>query len=104
MSRFRGLLMTQDLRSTDNPAASRLFTIGYSNHTAEAFLALLRQVGVTAIADVRSAPYSRRYPSFTREILDPFLQQHEITYSFLGDTLGGRPDDPAHYHPEGWAD
>ncbi len=36
-----------------------IFTIGHSNHSIEQFVALLQQHGITALADVRSAPYSR---------------------------------------------
>jgi hypothetical protein len=41
--------------------SSRLFTIGHSNHAIDRYLALLRQVQVTAIADVRSSPFSQRH-------------------------------------------
>ena len=44
------------------PSAFDLFTIGHSNHPIERFLDLVRGAGVTAIADVRSTPASRRYP------------------------------------------
>jgi len=42
-----------------------LFTIGYSNHEIEEFVALLREHEIEAIADVRSSPYSRFTPSTT---------------------------------------
>ena len=48
----------------------RVFTIGHSNHSLEAFLALLAKHGVAAVADVRSAPFSRFCPQFNR---DPLL-------------------------------
>lgn len=57
------------------------------------FLQLSREHGVTAIADVRSAPYSRRFPHFNREILHDELRADKIAYVFLGDELGGRPKD-----------
>ena len=44
-----------------------VFTIGHATHPFEAFLDLLRRRGVTALADVRSAPYSRLNPQFNRE-------------------------------------
>jgi uncharacterized protein (DUF488 family) len=84
--------------------AERLFTVGHSNHEPEAFLALLRRHGVTAVADVRSSPYSRRLPHFSRSHLEATLRSHGIAYVFLGQELGGRPSDPALYHAEGWAD
>jgi uncharacterized protein (DUF488 family) len=72
-------------------------TVGHSNLPAEAFLALLRQCGVTAIADVRSAPYSRYNPQFDREALRESLRAAGIEYVFLGKELGARPDDAACY-------
>ncbi len=74
-----------------------MFTIGHSRHALPAFLALLRRHGVTAVADVRSAPYSRFNPQFNRASLSDALDEGGIRYAYLGDTLGGRPDDPACY-------
>jgi uncharacterized protein (DUF488 family) len=82
----------------------RLYTIGHSNHEPEALLELLHGAGVTAVADVRSSPFSRRLPQFNRTTLEAFLRRHGIAYVFLGDELGGRPVSVELYHPEGWAD
>ena len=46
-----------------------VLTIGHSNHSLKAFIGLLLQHGVTALADVRSVPYSRLNPQFNREVL-----------------------------------
>ena len=75
----------------------RIFTVGHSTHTSEAFLALLRTHDVTAVADVRSAPYSRFNPQFNRETLAKTLDAHGVLYLFLGRELGARPEDPACY-------
>ena len=75
----------------------RIFTVGHSTHAAEAFVALLRTHGVTAVADVRSAPCSRFNPQFNRETLARALEAQRIRYVFLGRELGARPDDPACY-------
>ena len=74
-----------------------LFTIGHSNHALPDFLALLRQHAVGAVADVRSAPYSRFNPHFNREALQRELEAAGIGYVYLGRELGGRHDDPACY-------
>ena len=75
----------------------RVFTIGHSNHEFTKLCDLLQQHGVTALADVRSAPYSRRYPQFSREPLEKALAEAGITYVFLGKELGARSDDPKCY-------
>lgn len=69
---------------------NELFTIGHSTQTWEQFLALLLQHRIEAIGDVRSSPYSARFPHFTRELMDPALRVANIRYVFLGDELGAR--------------
>jgi uncharacterized protein (DUF488 family) len=76
---------------------NRLFTIGHSTHAIEVFTGLLKQHGVTAVADVRSLPYSRYSPQFSRESLKLSLGQEGIAYVFLGKELGARSENPACY-------
>jgi uncharacterized protein (DUF488 family) len=78
-----------------------LFTIGHSNHSLADFLSLLERHGITAVADVRSHPVSRRNPHFNREELEPALRQLGIVYVFLGAELGGRPGQPSLYDADG---
>lgn len=68
-----------------------VLTIGHSTLTYERFLDLLRRASITAIADVRTTPYSRHYEQFNRENLREALRQDNIAYVFLGEELGGRP-------------
>jgi uncharacterized protein (DUF488 family) len=86
---------------TKTQMGNALFSVGHSNHTADVFVDLLRRARITAIADVRSSPYSRRLPQFNREELLATLRTHEIAYVFLGDQLGGRPQSAALYDPDG---
>ena len=74
-----------------------IFTIGHSNHSLEDFLALLARHGIHAVADVRSAPYSRFNPHFNRDALAAALKARGMDYLYCGRELGGRPDDPACY-------
>ncbi len=85
-------------------AAARLVSVGHSNHDWPAFVALLHRAGVTAVADVRSSPYSRRCPFFNREPLASGLRAMGIAYVFLGDLLGGRPGQPSLYDEDGRVD
>jgi uncharacterized protein (DUF488 family) len=86
------------------PTAFDLFTVGHSNHPIERFIELVRGAGITAIADVRSTPASRRYPWFNQTRLAPRLADEGIAYVQLGDALGGRPPDPRLYRGDGVAD
>jgi len=79
------------------PALDPVFTIGHSTQPIEAFVDLLRKHSITAVADVRSAPYSRFNPQFNREALARVLAAHQIRYVFLGRELGARSDDPSCY-------
>lgn len=74
-----------------------VFTIGHSTHPIETFVELLRAHGVTAVADVRSSPYSRFNPQFNREALDRGLRSFGIKYVFLGRELGARTEDRSCY-------
>ena len=67
-----------------------LFTIGHSTQTWEQFLELLTRHRVEAIGDVRSSPYSARFPQYNRDMLDRALRAANIRYVFLGDELGAR--------------
>lgn len=78
-----------------------VYSIGHSNHTAEAFLELLGRHGIGAVADVRSQPYSRYATHFSREPLATILQKAGVRYVFLGRELGGRPEGDEFYDDEG---
>ena len=78
-----------------------IHTIGHSNHPIGRFIELLRQHGITAVADVRSTPYSRFNPQFRRDQLQAALQEGGIQYVFLGEELGARTRDPACYEADG---
>ena len=71
---------------------TEIYTIGHSSHSIQHLLSLLRQHGITAVADVRSQPYSRRFPQFNRETLAAQLQAAHVAYEFLGRELGARPN------------
>lgn len=74
-----------------------VLTIGHTNHSSETFVALLRGAGVTAVADVRSAPFSRFTAQFNQPELKITLRSAGIAYSFLGAELGARPQDRSCY-------
>ena len=75
----------------------QVLTVGHSNHDITSFIELLSSHGVTAVADVRSSPFSRYAPQFNQEPLAGDLTRRGISYAFLGRELGGRPSDPACY-------
>ncbi len=74
-----------------------LFSIGHSNIPIDRFIWMLHGAGVNAIADVRSKPVSRYCPWFSAKNLATRLQQEGMLYLSFGESLGGRPSDPALY-------
>jgi uncharacterized protein (DUF488 family) len=86
------------------PEPATVFTVGHSNHDPEPFLALLAQHGIRTIVDVRSTPSSRYVPHFGRDPLCRLLEGVRLRYVWLGDLLGGRPDDPDCYGSDGQID
>jgi uncharacterized protein (DUF488 family) len=74
-----------------------VFTVGHSTQTVERFIGLLKQHGITAVADVRSRPFSRMNPQFNREDLKKKLRESHIKYVFLGRELGARSEDQSCY-------
>ena len=74
-----------------------IYTIGHSNHSLDKFVELLKQHGITVVADVRSAPYSRFHAQFNKEELKHALRERGLGYVFLGRELGARSNDPGCY-------
>ena len=73
-------------------------TIGHSNHPIERFVELLKGGAVTLLVDVRSMPWSRRFPQFGRERLAKTLGDAGIDYVWEGQALGGKPDQGGGYN------
>ena len=81
-----------------------LYTIGYGARDISTFIAALRRYGIAYLLDVRSRPYSRYKPDFSRERLEEHMRQAGIRYVYLGDALGGLPADRSCYNAEGKVD
>ncbi len=74
-----------------------LYTIGHSNLAPDDFLAALRQHNIMVLVDVRSAPYSRYVPHFSKDKLEAYLKANGVDYRFAGEFLGGQPKDETVY-------
>jgi len=74
-----------------------LFTIGHSNHEIGTLVELMRRHGVQAVADVRSQPYSGRFPQFNQPVLKLALRASGMRYVFLGQELGARREEACCY-------
>jgi uncharacterized protein (DUF488 family) len=81
-----------------------LFTVGHSILPFEHFMVLLKNHGVERVADLRSTPQSARMPHFSMPAFEKLLESESVSYLFLGDELGGRPDDADAYRSDGLVD
>lgn len=80
----------------DSDKAGLLTSIGYGDRPWSEFIERLQRHNVRFLIDVRSQPRSRQ-PEFNAETLELLLSKVGIRYVFMGDTLGGKPDDPCCY-------
>jgi uncharacterized protein (DUF488 family) len=66
----------------------RVWTVGHSTHSLDAFVALLAANDIAQIADVRTVPKSRRQPHFHTDALARTLTIRGVAYVHLP-RLGG---------------
>lgn len=78
-----------------------IYTVGHSNVSQEAFIALLEQHGIEVLVDVRSAPYSKYVPHFNGDALKQAVVRAGVKYLYLGGELGGRPREREFYDTKG---
>jgi len=74
-----------------------IYTIGHGSRRSEELLELLKKYNIAYLIDVRSQPYSKFHPQFSKNNLQHFVEENNIRYVFMGDLLGGRPTNPDCY-------
>jgi uncharacterized protein (DUF488 family) len=78
--------------------STMIFTIGHSNHPFSRFIELIQKQNTQMVVDVRTRPYSKYTPYFSKKPLEEGLKEHQIKYIYLGNKIGGKPDDAKLYH------
>ena len=81
-----------------------IFTIGYSDFLMDDFIKALKQNNVNVVIDVRSSPYSERYPHYNKGIIENTLRANKIHYRNYANEFGARQNDPSYYNEEGYLD
>jgi len=81
-----------------------IHTIGHGRAAFAAVAEVLARHGVATIVDVRSHPYSRHAPEFSRPVLEGLAAASGLGYQWRGDALGGRPTDPSLLRADGTLD
>jgi len=92
-----------DAATTPPEESPPLFTIGYGARTLDQFLAVLKAYRIEYLIDVRTAPFSKFKPEFSKDLLQHHIERAGLRYVFMGDTLGGQPRDAA-CHTDGKVD
>ena len=70
-----------------------IYTVGHSNIEPDVFIEHLKRYNIDVLVDVRSKPYSQYVPSFNKDSVERLCKTNKIQHVFLGDLLGGKPDD-----------
>ena len=74
-----------------------IYTIGYGSRSITEFIEVLQQYEIAYLIDVRSVPHSSYKPEFSKKPLAKEVEKHGIRYVFMGEQLGGKPDDESCY-------
>lgn len=80
-----------------NMDISSIYSIGHGNKSIDTLIEELRHFEINYLIDIRSKPYSKFSPHFNQNSLKFSLIDKGITYTFMGDVLGGLPEDPTCY-------
>jgi len=72
---------------------STIYSIGHGNKEINTLIDELKAYEIPFVLDVRSKPYSKWNPQFNKEALQKSLAEEGIKYVFVGDKLGGLPED-----------
>jgi uncharacterized protein (DUF488 family) len=79
----------------------RVWTVGHSTHSIDAFVALLTAHDIAQVADIRTVPKSRRHPHFGTYALARSLPERGLAYVHLP-RLGGWRQADAESPNRGW--
>lgn len=80
---------------------STIYSIGHGNKSANDLVNELKSFNIKFLLDIRSKPYSKWSPHFNKDKIEKELAQHDIKYVFIGDHLGGLPEDRTCYDING---
>lgn len=78
-----------------------LYSIGHGNKTIDVFIEELKAFDIEYLIDIRSKPFSKWSPHFNQNEIKHFLEKNAIKYVYLGDILGGLPQDRTCYNDGG---
>ena len=83
--------------SDSGEGGTPVYTIGYGSRSMDEFIAVLQAYQINYLIDIRSTPYSRYKPDFSKGALEAHLRAYDIRYVYMGENLGGQPADRSCY-------
>ncbi|GAB1258765.1 DUF488 domain-containing protein [Aurantivibrio plasticivorans] len=78
-----------------------LYSIGYATKPIDLFITQLKALNIDVMVDIRSVPFSKVFHDYHQGNLKLTLKRHSIAYVYLGEELGPRTKDLAHYNDAG---
>lgn len=81
-----------------------IYTIGYTGFSLEEFIGILKYYTINVVIDVRSLPYSERYPDYNKNNLEKTLKNNGIYYRNYITEFGARQENTEFYSSEGILD
>jgi len=78
-----------------------VYSIGHGNKKIEDFIQELKAFEIQFLLDIRSKPFSKWNPQFNQNELKFKIEENGTKYVFVGDTLGGLPEDRSCYDNNG---
>jgi uncharacterized protein (DUF488 family) len=74
-----------------------IYTIGYTGFYIDNFINILKSKQINVVIDVRSSPYSERYPDYNKNILEAKLKENGIFYRNYVSEFGARQENVKFY-------
>ena len=84
-----------------NMQNTTVYSIGHGNKDIKDFIAELNAFNIQYVLDIRSRPFSKWSPQYNQSELKFVIESNNMKYVFLGDVLGGLPDDRSCYNSDG---
>jgi len=79
-----------------------IYTVGHSNIQISEFIGLIKAFKIEVLVDVRSWPYSKYATQFNKNEIHQSLSVNNITYLYMGNLVGGKPQEREFYDNEGY--
>ena len=81
-----------------------IYSIGHGTKPIEEFIKELHSFDIKYLIDVRSSPFSKWASQYNQQELKHSVESEGIRYIYMGDVIGGRPQDENCYDEDGYFD